>query len=155
MVIPKEYVDNSFFDKFLYPEIMRTGRDLTKDYLPIWVKTTDGPSLNYPKAEEGKIAVSRFEKKTAFAYAQVNVLSDSLIVVPIAYFPNWTVSANERNINLEKPSEQGLIRFKLPVGNYKVKFEFKDTSVRIIGNLVSLSSLLILVLFRFKKRTTI
>lgn len=150
---PKEYVDNSFFDKFLHTEIMRTGRDLTKDYLPIWVKTTDGPPLNYLEAEEGRIDVTSFEKKTAFASARLNVLTDSLIITPIAYFPNWTVSANGKNIQLEQPSEQGLIRFKLPVGNYKVKFEFKDTSVRIIANLISLSSLLILILFRFKRRT--
>ncbi len=149
---PKEYVDNSFFDKFLYPEIMRTGRDLTKDYLPIWVKTTDGPPLNYLEAEEGSINVLRFEKKTAFASAQVNVLSDSLIVVPIAYFPGWTVMANGKNISLEKPLEQGLIRFKLPVGTYNIKFELKDTYVRLIGNFISLSSLLVLILFRYKRK---
>ncbi len=149
---PKEYVDNSFFDKFLYPEIMRTGRDLTKDYLPIWVKTTDGPPLNYLEAEEGSINVLGFEKKTAFASAQVNVLSDSLIVVPIAYFPGWTVMANGKNISLEKPLEQGLIRFKLPVGTYNIKFELKDTYVRLIGNFISLSSLLVLILFRYKRK---
>ena len=149
---PKEYVDNSFFDKFLYPEIMRTGRDLTKDYLPIWVKTTDGRPLNYLEAEEGSINVLRFEKKTAFASAQVNVLSDSLIVVPIAYFPGWTVMANGKNISLEKPLEQGLIRFKLPVGTYNIKFELKDTYVRLIGNFISLSSLLVLILFRYKRK---
>lgn len=150
---PKEYVDNSFFDKFLYPEIMRTGRDLTKDYLPIWVKSTDAAVLNYPVAEEGKIEVSRFEKKTAFASAQINALSDSLIVVPIAYFPGWTVMANGKNISLEKPLEQGLIRFKLPAGTYNIKFAFKDTSLRMIGNFISLSSLLVLVLFKYKKKT--
>lgn len=149
---PKEYVDNSFFDKFLYSEIMRTGRDLTKDYLPIWVKTTDGPLLNSLVAEEGDINVLWFEKKTAFAQAQIKVLSDSLIVAPIAYFPGWTVMANGKNINLEKPLEQGLVRFKLPVGTYNIKLELKDTPVRMIGNLVSLTAIFVLVLFRYKRK---
>lgn len=150
---PKEYVDNSFFDKFLYPEIMRTGKDLTKDYLPIWVKTTDGPLLTNLQAEQGKIDVSIFHKKTAFAQAQVNVLADSLIVAPISYFPGWTVTANGKNINLEKPLEQGLIRFKLPVGAYSIKLEFKDTPVRMAGNLISLTSVFILIMFQYKRKT--
>lgn len=149
---PKEYVDDSFFEKFLNPEIMRTGRDLTKDYLPIWVKDTDMPLLNYPKAEAGEIAVSSFEKKTAFATSQINVLDDSLIVVPIAYFPKWIVTANGNNINFGQPSNDGLIRFKLPEGSYQIRFEFKDTPVRIIGNIISLIAILTLILsFSFRR----
>lgn len=152
---PKEYVDDSFFDKFLHPEIMRTGRDLTKDYLPIWVKTVDSPKLNYPEAQMGQIEVPIFEKKTAKASAEIKVIKDSLIEVPITYFPNWTVYANEKKIDLEYPDIRGLIRFKLPAGNYLINFEFKDTSVRIIGDFISLSSLLLVLLLLFKYKRNV
>ncbi len=143
---PKEFVSDSFFDKFLDKEKMHQGIDLTKDYLPIWVKTVDAPKLNYPEAQEGQIEVPSFEKKTARASAEINVLKDSLIEVPITYFPNWTVFSNGKKIDLEYPDIRGLIRFKLPIGNYLINFEFKDTPVRMIGNIVSLISFLILIL---------
>lgn len=146
---PKEYVDDAFFDKFLNKEKMRQGVDLTKDYLPIWVKTVDAPQLNYPENLEGQMEVSKFEKKTANAQSEMNVLRDSMIEVPIAYFPGWIVVANNRVVNLETPLERGLIRFKLPKGVYNVNFEFKDTPVRMMGNIISLISLIILI-FLFK-----
>lgn len=152
---PKEYVDDNFFDKFLNKEKMRQGIDLTKDYLPIWVKTVDAPLLNYPQAESGEIGVDSFEKGSTQALANMTVLKDSIIEVPITYFPNWQVIANNKNIPLEEPNGKGLIRFKLPVGKYQVKFEFGDTPVRVAGNLISLASLLImllLLLYRYKKK---
>lgn len=149
---PEKYVDDSFFDKFLNIEKMQKGIDLTKDYLPIWVQTIDAPPLNYPESTDGKIEVSKFEKRGAKALAQINVLTDSTIEVPITYFPDWTVWANSKIVDLEKPLERGLIRFKLPTGNYEVKFELKDTPVRILGNTISLISLLSLTLLLVLKK---
>ena len=144
---PKDYADDSFFDKFLNKETMRKGVDLTKDYLPIWVETTDASQLNYPEAQDGKITVSSFEKKTTKAFSKINVLADSVIEVPITYFPGWEVSANNKALDLEKPLERGVIRFKLPKGSYDVKFEFKDTPSRMIGNYLTLISAVVLTAF--------
>lgn len=144
---PKEYTDDSFFDKFLNRETTRKGVDLTKDYLPIWVQTIDGELFHVPKSQEGKIEVANFQKQTSKATAEIKVLSDASIIVPIAYFPGWTVTANGNIINQENPTEQGLIKFKLPAGNYQVQFEFKDTRIRIIGNLISIISAITLAIF--------
>ncbi|MBI2596844.1 hypothetical protein HYW41_01695 [Candidatus Daviesbacteria bacterium] len=149
---PKEYADDAFFDKFLNKEKMHQGIDLTKDYLPIWVKSVDKPLLNYPEADEGIIQVENFNKKAARANSIITVYKDSIIDVPITYFPGWTITANNKNISLEKPDQRGLIKFKLPKGDYSVGFEFRDTPVRILGNTISLFSLLILfLLIVFKK----
>ncbi|MDO8638592.1 MAG: hypothetical protein Q7R43_03380 [Candidatus Daviesbacteria bacterium] len=144
---PQKYVDDSFFEKFLDKEIMKKGVDLTKDYLPIWVQTTDAPPLNYPEAEKGRIEVLRFEKKTNLASAQINVLEGSVIEVPITYFPGWTVIANEKSLELENPSERGVIKFKLSTGSYDLRFEFRDTSVRMAGNYISIMSAAFLAAF--------
>lgn len=148
---PQKYVDDSFFEKFLNKEIMKKGVDLTKDYLPIWVQTIDGIPLNYPEAEIGRIEVSRFEKKTNLASAQINVLEDSVIEVPITYFPGWVVLANGKEVQMENPAKRGVIRFKLAKGNYNLEFKFKDILVRIIGNIVSLSSAVLLAAFLILK----
>ena len=150
---PQKYIDDNFFDKFLNKEIMKQGVDLTKDYLPIWVQTTDASPLNYPEAQTGKMAVSSFEKKTGRAFSQMSVYEDSVIEVPISYFPGWTVIANGKMVDLEEPGVRGVIKFKLPKGNYHVEFEFKDTPVRMIGNIISIISAAILAAFLILKKT--
>ncbi len=149
---PKEYADDSFFDKFLHKEVMQQGVDLTKDYLPIWVQTTDGKFLSLPETKSGKIEVINFNKRAGYAQSQIKVFTNSEIVVPITYFPGWTVLANKKIVDQMIPSERGLIRFSLPAGSYNLQFEFRDTPVRIIGNITSLICILGSLLVLFSKK---
>ncbi len=141
---PDKLVDDSFFEKFLDPKIMRTGRDLTKDYLPIWVQTVDGEVFNTLKTEKGNIDVTTYKRYSSSFEANVNVSSDSAVIAPVTYFPGWQVMANGQVVTQSTPSNMGLIRFNLPRGNYEVKIEFKNTPVRIWGNIISAVSLLLL-----------
>lgn len=150
---PKDYVDDTFFRKFLSVESMRKGEDLTKDYLPIWVqKTSEENVLSKPESKLGQIEVVSFSKKTDEARAEVKVLKDAEIVAPITYFPGWEVLANGKKIDQMSPSELGLIRFNLPVGDYKLEFKFADTPVRMIGNLISFVSAVFLAAFLIFKK---
>ncbi|MDO8658736.1 MAG: hypothetical protein Q7K55_08395 [Candidatus Levybacteria bacterium] len=150
---PKEYKNDSFFDKFLQTETMHKGYDLTKDYLPIWVQDTDGERFNIPRAETGEIKVSNLKQKSTKLDFSVVVATNSSIEVPVTYFPGWEVKAGDRVIPQTPSSNTGLIMFDLPKGDYRVKVELKDTPVRSIGNVISIISwLIILVLFSFRKR---
>ena len=149
---PQNFVDDSFFDKFLNVNSMQSGIDLTKDYFPIWLKNDRVEYFGTPRPISGQIEVFDFVKKTGYAAGSINVLSPSQIEVPITYFPGWEVKANGNVINLSEPSVQGLMRFKLPKGEYKIELLLKDTPVRIIGNTLSLISIfLLLVLLGYKK----
>lgn len=150
---PKSYAGDAFFEKFLDKNLMHQGTDLTKDYLPIWVEEFETEVKIIPFTKTGQINVQSFEKKGTVANSKIIVKADSEIEAPLYYFPGWTVLANGKNVSLEKPSELGLIRFKLPEGNYNLKFEFRDTPVRIIGNIITLTSiLLVLILFKYKRK---
>lgn len=141
---PKDYVDDNFFDKFLNVETMHKGVDLTKDYLPIWVQTVDGERFDAPRAEKGDMTVSTLKQSSTTLEFDARVSSDSLIEVPITYFPGWAVRANNQLILQGSPSKMGLIRFELPQGEHKIKIELKDTPVRGVGNMISLGSLLLI-----------
>lgn len=143
---PKEYVDDSFFDKFLNVESVHKGIDLTKDYLPIWVQTTEGERFDTPKAAKGEIKVSNLKQTSTTMNFSVDVPPNSLIEVPITYFPGWEVKANDQLISQVSPSKMGLIRFELPKGDYRVNIEFRDTPVRRVGNIISLSSIILVIL---------
>lgn len=150
---PKDYVEDSFFEKFLDKNLMHKGVDLTKDYLPIWVEEFETEVKNIPFTSRGQIDVRSFEKKGVVANSKIVVKEDSEIEFPLYYFPGWTAFTNGKNISLENPSELGLIRFKLPPGNYDLKFEFKNTPVRIIGNSLTLASILsALIFFKIRKK---
>lgn len=140
---PKEYKDESFFDKFTNIERMQKGEDLTKDYLPIWVLSTEGERFNAPRAEKGEIKVSDLTTSSTKLNFSVQVFSDSLIEVPINYFPGWEVKVNNRIYPQNAPVENGLIRFELSEGNYKIDIDFKDTLIRKAGNIVTMSFILI------------
>lgn len=144
---PRNYVEDSFFDKFLKKESMQSGTDLTKDYFPIWVKIDRVEYFGTPRAVTGQIEVSDFVRKTNRAEGLINVLSDSKIEMPITYFPGWQVLANGIVQKLSEPSIQGLITFGLPKGSYIINLELKDTPVRMMGNIISIISILIAVVF--------
>lgn len=146
---PKEYADDSFFNKFLQVESMQKGVDLTKDYLPIWVQNTEGERFDTPIAEKGEIKVSHLKKNSALSFSAT--VSDSLIKVPIAYFPGWQVKANNQIITQDQPSDTGLIRFQLPQGEYNVQIELKDTPIRTAGNIISVFSMILVALILSNK----
>lgn len=149
---PRNFVEDSFFDKFLNTESMHNGVDLTKDYFPIWVKNDRVEYFGTPRAISGEIKVFDFMIKTAKANGVINVLSDSQIEAPITYFPGWELEANGKLINFSEPSIQGLITFYLPVGVYKIDLELKNTPVRMIGNTISVFSLLLLLILLGHKK---
>lgn len=143
---PKDYVDDSFFDKFLNTEKMHQGIDLTKDYLPIWVTTTEGDRFDLPRSEEGKVIITNLQKGSIKYNFTVEAFSGSLLEVPITYFPGWQVKVNNQPVQQTLPSTTGLIRFELPPGQSQVKIEFVDTSIRKIGNIISAVLVLLVVL---------
>lgn len=149
---PRNFVQDSFFEKFLNKDKMHQGIDLTKDYFPVWVKNEQAEYFSTPRAIRGEIEVLSFEKKTASANGVIDVLSDSLIEVPITYFLGWEVKADGKVLNLSQLSIQGLITFELPKGQHQLDLELKDTPVRLTGNAISAASLLLLlVVLGYKK----
>lgn len=149
---PRNYVEDSFFDKFLKTESMQSGVDLTKDYFPIWVRIDRVEYFGTPRAISGEAVVSDFVQKTAQAKGSIEVLSDAQIEMPVTYFPGWQLRANGEIVNLSEPSIQGLVTFYLPRGNYRINLELKDTPVRIAGNAISLISISGLILLLIYKR---
>lgn len=149
---PKEYADDSFFDKFLNAESMQRGVDLTKDYLPIWVANTDGERFDAPRAEKGDVKISYLRQKSTQLEFQADTSSDSLIEAPLTFFPGWEVFANGQLLSQNTPSEMGLIRFELPKGSYNVKIILEDTFIRKVGNLVTFVSVaFVIFIFSYQR----
>ncbi len=140
---PKEYSDDSFFDKFVNVSKMHQGVDLTKDYLPIWAENTDIPFFETLNAVSGNISVTDINKRSTSLTAKIKTIEDSEVVAPITYFPGWHVLANGQSVAATPAPHTGLITFKLPKGEYNVAIALTDTPIRVIGNWASLFSLVV------------
>lgn len=149
---PNQYVSYDFFDKFLKEESMQKGVDLTKDYLPIWVKVLTEEEIKTPLVDEGEVIIEGFERRSSSAYFNASVKTDSLITIPITYFPGWQIKVNDTRLEQNEPNEFGLINFNLSKGEYNVLAEFKDTFIRSIGNVISLISLFVIALILLKDK---
>lgn len=66
------------------------------------------------------------------------------IVLPLVYFPNWKVYVNNQEKEFEIDPLYGQIKINLNKGENNIFLEFKNTPIRTISNLISLTSLFIL-----------
>ncbi len=87
----------------------------------------------------------------------VNAISDSLIVEPTAHFPGWETIITQGNKSEKVEYAQseaiaGRLAYSLPAGEYEVTSRFtQNTPARLIGNSVSLLSLVGLLIFTRKR----
>jgi hypothetical protein len=72
--------------------------------------------------------------------------------VPVFDFPNWTVYVDGKEYPHGHEYDLGRISIKLSPGEYKVEGVFKNTWVRLIADLLTLTSLFISVLIIRNKR---
>lgn len=141
---PESYYLDSVDSHYVSAKVLNSEDKLPKDYLPKWVKTIALEKITAPHTKDGETIITDYQKRSASASFKAEVIKASDIEIPITYFPGWQIKANQQNITLEEPSNLGLIRVKLPPGNYQVQVQFINTPVRLIGNIISLLSWLIL-----------
>lgn len=141
---PESYYDDSI-DAHYTTQVFQKDDKMPKDYLPIWVKKISPEKIAAPVVVEGSAVVSDYTSRSDSATFSLNVGMPSVIDIPITYFPGWTVRLNGTKIRVDEPGELGLIRFSASPGNYKVNVSFDNTPLRVVGNLASVLSLLIIL----------
>lgn len=111
------------------------------DYLP---KTALEPREGAPTSPiiiSGESTTSNFVNKSNNFKFDVKVSKDSVIDVPVYYFPDWIIYINSKQYPSNHDNLLGRISINLPVGEYKVEGKFKNTPLRTISNMISLLSI--------------
>lgn len=117
-----------------------------------------GPARQYPRVRveviDGKAEVSNFNKKTALHTFLVNAQSPARLVDHTQYFPGWKVLVDnvKTPIEFQDPNWRGLITFFVPAGKHQIKVVFAQTKIRYLANLISVSTLLLLLIGPFLLR---
>ena len=139
-------------DQDLAPEKIREGWFQTtvfSEYLPIWVKVKPSAPVGHRLTpSRADIEVNKIEESPhRYAY-KIAASGETLLTANLFYFPGWKVYVNGEEV---KPnvSEQGLMRFYLPKGQFLVDLKFENTPVRAVGNSLSILGLLLLSILIF------
>ncbi|MFH2062144.1 MAG: 6-pyruvoyl-tetrahydropterin synthase-related protein [Candidatus Beckwithbacteria bacterium] len=150
---PKEYVDeNSFYysDKSLISEQMS---GVIPDFIPKWVNPQPKEmALTEYKILAGKPKIEVIDSKTQLVKIRVESDEDFVLQINRFYFPGWRLYNNGNEIEFKYENNNGIINLNLPKGGYELSLIYKNTSVRNLANLISLTSLLIMGILIFKKR---
>jgi hypothetical protein len=71
-----------------------------------------------------------------------------------SYFPGWKASVNGEYVEIKRMSPAAAMSVTLPPGNSTVVFTFTNTPIRIIAEIITVLSLLLLIYFIYIERTT-
>ncbi len=116
------------------------------DYLPRTAFEPLGRAVNYAEVLDGNAQTSSYDVLSNSFSFNVDAIDKSTIQVPVFDFPNWEVFANGVLIPHNNNKDLGRIVLELEPGQYMITGKFADTPVRVIGNTLSLISLILLVL---------
>lgn len=121
-----------------------------------------GPKNSYPKDRVEVISqeaeILEFAKKSNLhTFTVVNSGGEATLVDHTQYFPGWRVSVDGKSIPIEfqDPNWRGEIEFKIPTGKHSVRVAFGETKLRLVSDIISLSTLIMLMVMSFLKKRSI
>lgn len=147
---PKTY---EFVDKYTPDD--PCGTSWGYEYFPTWVKVClkKDPNIKY-EIVSGKAAVKEVKIKPRNYEIQVEGEGESRLRFNEYYYPGWTVFVDDTKAVIDYNNLNGLIEITVLPGKHMVTAKFLDTPIRKFSNIISLSSVIILLFFGlyFKRR---
>ncbi len=90
-------------------------------------------------------------KKTNLFSYNLNTKDKKEVELPVNYFPGWQAKVNGKDYKIY-PGKTGLITLIFPGGEGRVDLIFKDTPIRILGNIISLIGVLTILFLGIRYR---
>jgi hypothetical protein len=139
---PSSYVDRGD-GYYLTNDATTTSSD---EYMPIWVK--DKPQQRvYTKfvLPNSKGSVTQAAATSKSFSATVSVPSNSQLLINTIYYPGWQISVDNKITNISYANPQGLMTIMVPKGTHAIQGVFKETSLRLVTDVISLITFIIVV----------
>lgn len=129
------------------------------DYLPIYATLPPiAKSPDFPEVLEGSAKFVSYKKGSDFQIGKVIVEKPALLRLPLFDFPGMEVKVDGKivphNHNDCRNEEfcLGLINFNVPVGEHTIEVRLKNSPVRILGNILTIGSIIIVGFIFWRNR---
>ena len=110
------------------------------DYLPKSAIKPLQVSGMVPKVKSGEATITGFQNYSNHWKLETQVERNSLVELPVFDFPNWQI----RGADLYASSSEGKLLVELSPGQQVVEGYLENTTIRIISNLISIASVIVL-----------
>lgn len=118
------------------------------DYWPVYGPIPESPPEGFFGNWQPEIKKSNYQKYI------IEHPRSSEISLPVTYFPGWSAKVDGQDVSIT-PSETGTIEIEVPAGRRTAEIKFGNTLSRTLGNIISLGTIMVLILFLFSKRSWI
>lgn len=122
------------------------------DYLPKTAKSAPSePAKSFIDnvAPEQEYSLFGEKKGTDWLFFNLKLQKDSQITISQLAFPNFSITDNNSPINYTIDSELGRMVITLPAGNHQIYIKLRNTLIRTISNLISLSAWSFITIYFF------
>ncbi len=140
-------IPSQFFERDdLYYSTNEGTTTVQNEYMPKWVKNQ--PNQHFKeKVEliEGKANINNLDYNSKQVVFDINSSGNSKVRINTIYFPGWKSTIDGNPSNIEYTNDRGVIDLSVPKGEHKIKLKFSETPLRLLADLISLFSLIILI----------
>lgn len=146
---PKEYFDKG-------EGYYATNEDTTtvkNEYMPRWVHTDQSDHIQQLiTVSGGNATISQVTDRARDIHFMATSTAASTITIHRLYYPGWLAELDGKPVPINYANEEGSMRISLPAGNSNVHLFFTETPLRLIGDIVSLLTLIWLGVVIFRRR---
>jgi hypothetical protein len=122
------------------------------EYMPIWVKQSVPPLAQEKVAViKGKGTIANEVQKGNKISFVTNVVSSGTVQINSVYFPGWKANVDGKEHEIKYDNTYGLLQLPLSSGNHTIAVQFTETPIRLIADILSLGTALILAVLFFTK----
>lgn len=132
------------------------------DYLPIYAKFPPiRKAPDFPEIMDGKATFISYKKGSDFQIGKVIVEDQANLRLPLFDFPGMEVKVDGKVIphwHDDCRNQEfclGLISFNLPLGKHLIEAKLTNTSIRVLGNMLTLGSIVVVGLIYWKNRQSL
>ncbi|MDP3988166.1 MAG: 6-pyruvoyl-tetrahydropterin synthase-related protein [Candidatus Levybacteria bacterium] len=146
LFVPEKFNYKSLSD-YISPFALRwTASKISDEFMPQNFSRPKSPVeiVNNKIIDNNSVQIINSSEKTQGLTVEVQASKDSSILIKTTYFPSWNISVDGKKSSFEATNE-GLV-VPIEKGEHSLKLEFISTPVEKAANVLSLSSILIIIL---------
>lgn len=150
--------DEYYIDRYIpYPTASEAYKETSEEYLRLPIDNEVRPDKIYPRAYTNDSSVILEITELNALDAKITTSSNTEFVFNYNkyYYPGWTVKINGRQAEITSGSPYGQVSFSVPSGQNVVEVKYKESSLRIVFDVISFIFIVFTLFITFKKNKKI